>query len=245
MVKHARAEALPDGLDALRGKLALHEIMVIIEQTARWVHPETFALLPVWYPEFTRGMHVAAANWTLPRMRSNGAESRETNDRAQTALTKALGLRSGLRRNWTCCHIWGVDDPAFTRRNTIVRDPRFYSCVGNMVLLPTPLKAFTDAVPEVKGMIRLCARNMYGRTCGPDNLVECNLDAYAADQAYPASWPKIIGDAVPQGTMETTEGIRHDVKRRIDNIRSDLECAGPLYPRDSVRQTLAYWNIMI
>lgn len=41
----------------------------------------------------------------------------------------------------------------------MVQDHQFYSCVANMVLLPAPLKAFTDAMPEVKAMLRVCSRN--------------------------------------------------------------------------------------
>jgi len=65
-------------------------------------------------------------------------------------------------------------------------DRCFFSCVGNMVLLPTPLKAFTDAMPEVKNMMRICTRNLYGWQCDHPNLfaalgglqayLECMLD---------------------------------------------------------------------
>jgi hypothetical protein len=41
-------------------------------------------------------------------------------------------------------------------------DRRLFSCVASMVLLPTPLKAFTDTMPHVKVMLRICARNLYG-----------------------------------------------------------------------------------
>lgn len=37
-----------------------------------------------------------------------------------------------------------MDDASFQFSNVVVMDRRLFSCVGNMVLLPTPLKAFTD-----------------------------------------------------------------------------------------------------
>ncbi len=48
------AKIAADGLDAVRAELSLAEIMRLIERTARWVAPETFRLLPVWYPEHSR-----------------------------------------------------------------------------------------------------------------------------------------------------------------------------------------------
>jgi hypothetical protein len=43
-----------DGLDALRAEIGVDEIAALIERTARWVAPETFKLLPVWFPEHSR-----------------------------------------------------------------------------------------------------------------------------------------------------------------------------------------------
>jgi hypothetical protein len=153
---------LPDGLDALRNELSLAEILRLIERTARWVAPETFRRLPVWYPEHCRRGLFYKSNWAEPQLNRNRqtgvtVHKHEGNLYANKALTLALGLRSRDRPSWSCCHIWGVDDAAYASTNIIVQDPRFYSCVGNMVLLPTPLKAFTDVMPDVKSMLRACA----------------------------------------------------------------------------------------
>jgi len=51
------SDDLPDGLAALQAELPLAEVMRLIERTARWVDPETFRLLPIWYPEFARGAY--------------------------------------------------------------------------------------------------------------------------------------------------------------------------------------------
>lgn len=241
---------LSDGLTALGEVLSLADIMRLIEQTARWVDPETFRLLPVWFPEHARRAPLYKANWTAPLTNTNrqtgiSEEKREANVSAGKALTLALGLRSDDRPNWTCCHIWGIDDPLFQQANAVVQDPRFYSCVANMVLLPTPLKAFTDAMPEVKAMLRLCARALYGWQCDREELAATNaaLDAWGDWSAYPASWPRRVGDAPPPGVMPLNDAIRADARTRLARIRRDLVEAGPLYPRESVREALAYWRI--
>lgn len=144
---------LPDGLTALQQELSLAQIMTMIERTARWVDRETFALLPVWFPEYARGALRYRDNWSSPQtVARHGASEhrRETNEAANLALTMALGLRTTNRTNWSCCHIWSVDDPSFQAGNAVAKDHRFYSCVANMVLLPTPLKTFTDSMPLVK-----------------------------------------------------------------------------------------------
>ena len=163
-------EVLGDGLEILRKEFALVAIMEIIEKTARWVDPATFKLLPLWYPEYARGNDLYDRTWSehyknKSQQTGRVQDKREGNVQANKALTYALGLRSAERRNWSCCHIWGPDDPKFKDTNKVVKDHRFYSCVANMVLLPTPLKAFTDAMPDVKVMLRLCSANMYGWRC--------------------------------------------------------------------------------
>jgi len=134
---------IADGLDALRKEIGLREIASLIERTARWVSPDTFKLLPLWYPEYARRAFFYNANWSEPRMntsRTTGSSTHkfEGNIHANEALTLALGLRKNLRPYWSCCHIWGVDDASFQLSNVVVMDRRFFSCVGNMVLLPTP-----------------------------------------------------------------------------------------------------------
>ena len=67
-----------------------------------------------------------------------------------------------------------MDDARYQLSNVIVMDRRFFSCVGNMVLLPTPLKAFTDTMPEIKSMLRICARNLYGWQCDHESMSAIN-----------------------------------------------------------------------
>jgi hypothetical protein len=187
-------------------------------------------------------------NWAEPQLNRNrqtGAtiHKLEGNRYANKALTQALGLQSRERPNWSCCHIWGVDDAAYASTNVIVQDPRFYSCVANMVLLPTPLKAFTDVMPDVKAMLRACSFHLYGWRCDHGELAKIDLDAAAADESYPRSWPRKAGDPPPPGTVAMTDAIARAADRRLAAIRNDLEKAGPHYPREQVRSVLAYWGL--
>lgn len=241
---------LPDGLAALRAEMELGEVMRLIERTARWVDPETFRLLPVWYPEHARRAYFYKNNWSEPQLNRNRQtghteHKREGNVHANKALTCALGLRSDNRTNWSCCHIWGVDDPLYQEANAIVQDRRFFSCVANMVLLPTPLKAFTDTMPEVKAMLRICARHLYGWHCDHESLAEtiAVIDAWADWDAYPKSWPRAGAPARPLGVISLNQDIRRSAERRLDQIRKDLASAGSHYPRDGVKAALAYWKV--
>src|SRR3954454_5705283 len=116
-----------DGLDALRAEIGVAEIGSLIERTARWVAPETFRLLPVCFPEHSRRRHFYKANWSEPQMnksRTTGAAIHKTegNVYANQALTLALGMRKAMRPNWSCCHIWGVDDATYQRSNVVISD---------------------------------------------------------------------------------------------------------------------------
>lgn len=242
--------SLPEGTDALMAELSFSEVMRLIEHTARWVAPETFDFLPVWYPEHARQALFYKANWSEPQMNTNrqtgiSSHKSEGNVHANKALTLALGLRSDGRKGWSCCHLWGVDDQTYQQANVVVQDPRFFSCVANMVLLPTPLKAFTDIVPEVKTMLRICARNTYGWQCDHAEMrtVNAELDSWDDWKDYPQTWPRETRASLPIGTMPINPNIRESALRRWRRIQSDMEDAGPHYPRDSVRKVLSYWGL--
>lgn len=240
----------PDGLEALQTVISVKEIASLVEQTARWVDPETFKLLPVWFPEHARRSPYYKSNWSEPQMNrsrqtGNSTHKVEGNVYANKALTLALGLRKKLRPNWSCCHIWGIDDPKFQLSNVVVSDPRFFSCVGNMVLLPTPLKAFTDALPEIKTMLRICARNLYDWECDHKELRTTNeaLKLWKDWEAYPESWPRKPHEKLPLGVVKLNPAIKASADKRRASIRRDIEHAGQFYPQDEVRKVLKYWNI--
>ncbi|MFT3808899.1 MAG: hypothetical protein QM698_03205 [Micropepsaceae bacterium] len=240
-----------DGLETLRAEIGVREIASLIERTARWAAPETFRALPVWYPAYARGHHFYKENWSSPQMntkRRTGASTHkvEGNIYANQALTLALGWRKDSRPNWSCCHLWGVDDPKYQSVNSVVQDHRFYSCIANMVFLPTPLKAFTDTMPDLKAMLRVAARNLYGWECDHPDVVSANanLEAQFDWDDYPDSWPRTASDGKrPLGVVNFSEAINSAALNRLAAIRQELATAGPHYPRETVRNVLKYWNI--
>ncbi len=241
-----------DGLHELAKHQSLQAIMEVIEKTARWVNPDTFKYLPLWYPEYARGAPLYKVDWETRSTNTNkktlvSSEKFEGNTRGNTALTQALGLRSKQRPNWSCCHIWGLDDPKYQRGNLVVQDRRFYSCIANMVLLPSPLKAFTDVIPEVKMMLRVCAFQNYGWRCDHEAVSEEaeKVVAWSNWQDYPKTWPKPGQNSTPLGTMPFSDTIRRTADRRMDRIKSDLDNAGTAYPREAVKDALEFWKISL
>lgn len=239
---------MEDGLLVLKRHIDVRSIAGLIEQTARWVDPETFKLLPVWYPEFARRGPLYNADWSIRRQNTNRRSGDVTNKiegnvQANKALCEAMGITLRERPQWTCCHIWGVDDPSFVKANSVVQDHRFFSCIANMVLLPTPLKAFTDVMPEVKAMLRRVSGDLFGWSCDhPDLLPQAGGAFEPAD--YPESWRRASSGSIP-GIVPINDKIRAKVQKRKTAISRDLEKAGEFYPRETVRDALLYWNIQL
>ncbi|WP_252181139.1 hypothetical protein [Azospirillum sp. B4] len=222
----------------------------LIASTARWVHPDAFRAMPVWYPEHARGRTSYKADWAsvytnTSRQTGQTQDKVEANIQARKALLGALGLRNGMPKHWTVCHIWGVDDPGFQAPNTVITDPRFYSCTANMVLLPTPLKAFSDSVPEVKTMLRVCAFHLYGWVCQHPHVEEqaCQVASRQLPEGYPHDWPGPDRAVLPPGTAPFSIEVKRAIARRKASLRASLESPGANYPAVEVRQTLVYWNI--
>ena len=72
------------------------------------------------------------------------------------------------------------------------------------------------------------------------------IDHWGDWGAYPVSWPRGSGDGkLPPGVVPLNNDIRTDAVRRLARIRQDLKDAGQHYPRDQVREALAYWKVAI
>ena len=241
---------IPDGNDALRDDIPA--VVELIERTARWVNPETFRRLPVWYPHTARGRPLFDASWTRPYTNTRRAtgltvDKYEGNVAAIKALVAALGVASPKPKNWTVCHIWGYDDPSFAQQSSVVQDPRYFTCVANMLWLPTPLKGFTDTLPEIKAMLRVCAFHLYGWAC------EHRSVAAKAEQVrsgwtpvgYPKHWPSTERpELIPPGTAPFSDRVQREITKRKDRIKAEIENAGFLcYPRDQVLEVLKFWRI--
>jgi hypothetical protein len=88
---------------------------------------------------------------------------------------------------------------------------------------------------------------LYGWHCEDESMTEAIavIDAWRDWSVYPASWPRKPGDELPPGVMPLNDGIRSDAKARLTRIRHDVEHAGPHYPKEQVREALAYWRIEV
>jgi hypothetical protein len=246
----AGANVIPDGNDEIIAELPL--IVEIIARTARWVHPEAFRQLPVWSPWAARGLPVYDKTWcrrytNTKRTTKQTIEKVEGNIAAGGALIAALGVARPKPPNWTVCHIWGYDDPAYAKEGSIVRDRRYFSCVANMVWLPTPLKGFTDALPEVKTMLRTCAFYLYDWACEAEGVRDEaeSIRSGTIPSGYPQSWPcPDRPRLLPAGTAPFTPRVEDEIRKRKARIRAmladeSLSC----FPREEVQQVLKFWRI--
>ena len=235
---------VPDGLAEIERELPL--VMSMIARTARWVHPDTFKGLPIWCPDTARGMVRYDAAWSRPLVSAKGVTKVEENIRAGAALVEALGVQPPKPRNWTVCHIWGYDDDRFAGRSNVVQDPRYYSCIGNMTWLPTPLKGFTDAVPQIKECLRVCAFHLYGWACEHDDFREAAIKVRsgAIPEGYPSEWPTADRRILPPGTASFSDRVKLSIANRKAKIRRQLnDDSLTHYPCDAVRQVLTFWKV--
>ena len=168
---------------------------------------------------------------------------------AGKGLIAALGVARPKPANWTVCPIWGYDDPAFASQGSIVQDPRYFTCVANMVWLPTPLKVFTDALPEIKTMLRTCAFHLYGWACEHESVTEQakSIRAGMIPDGYPISWPTPDRPSIlPPGTAPFTPGILAEIRKRKATLKRMLaDTSLTHFPREEVRQVLAFWKVSL
>jgi hypothetical protein len=239
----AARNIIPDGLQEIANEMPI--IMKMIARTSRWVHPEVFKALPVWRPDTARTLPLYKADWTTPAM-NKGSLKIEGNVSAQSSLMSALGVVGKYPKNWTTCHIWGYDDAGFVGRSNIIQDRRYFSCVGNMVLLPTPLKGFTDAVPSIKRQLRVCAYHLYGWACEHKDVTAESAAVRSGEipNGYPEEWPTGNRSVLPPGTGPINDTIKKKIAARKKQIahliqRTDFH----EYPRDAVREVLDFWKI--
>jgi hypothetical protein len=227
-------------------------VLQVIARTAQWVNPETFRRMPVWTPWAARGKPLYSADWQ--RQYTNTRKSTqltsdkfEGNGSAARALVAALDVASPKPLNWTVCHIWGYDDPEFASAESVVKDPLYFTCLANMIWLPTPLKGFTDAVPQVKTILRTCAFYLYGWVCEHKSVAAqaATVRSGAIPTGYPEEWPAPGRlDLRPQGVAPFTRGVEEKIQRRkleIRNMLDDVKLTN--FPREDVRRVLETWKI--
>jgi|GEM_PF-414608 len=238
---------LPDGLAAFTESIAKRKLDLypLLNEVSYWVHPKTFQYMPIWYPEFARKVPLYQVNWTT-RQLNNGREKFEGNVHGRFSLLAALGQPDGADVKWTCCHIWGLNG---IEDNPVVKDHRFYSCVGNMLFLPTPFKALSDSVPAVKALLRVMAYNLYGWMCDHGAVREESVKLLAGTfpEGYLDHWPR-PGNASPspQNVAPFDESIQSAADIRILELRNSFrDSSKQMFPREKVGQAMDYWSSKI
>jgi hypothetical protein len=241
---------VPDGNEVLREDIPA--IVELIERTVRWVHPETFHALPVWAPHTARGKPLYDAAWGRPytntrKATGTTAKKFEGNVAALNSLVAALGVASPKPKNWTVCHIWGYDDLSFAQSSNVVQDPHYFSCVANMVWLPTSLKGFTDTLPEIKAMLRVCSFYLYDWVCEHASVAKqaAEIRSGLVPANYPKTWPSPERPRrLPPGTAPYTARVVREIEKRKQKLRADLANATYLHcPKDQVLEVLKFWKV--
>jgi len=182
-------------------------------------HPETFQQLPVWSPWAARGLRYDKT-WcrrypNTRRTTKQTSEKVEGNIAAGGALIAAPGVARPKPPNWTVCPIWGYDDPTYAKEGSIVRDRRYFSCVANIVWLPTPLEGFTDALPEVKTMLRTCAFYLYDWACEAEGVRDQAESIRRGTERSSQSWPcPNRPRLLPAGTAPFPPRVAVEIRKR-------------------------------
>ena len=115
-----------------------------------------------------------------------------------------------------------------------------------MVLLPTPLKGFTDAVPEIKRCLRVCAYYLYGWVCEHEDVAAeaALIRSGVIPDGYPDEWPTVDRTVLPPGTGPFNDVIKRKLtarKNQITHLLETPELQG--YPREAVREVLDFWKV--
>jgi hypothetical protein len=251
--RHAVADGffIPDGNDVLREDISA--VVELIERSARWANPVTFRRLLVWAPQTARGRPLYDASWSRRYTNTRQAtgvtaDKFEGNVAAMQALVAALAVASPKPKNWTVCHR-GYDDPSFAQPSAVVQDPRYFSCVANMVWLPTPLKGFTGTLPEIKAMLRVCAFHLYGWACEHPSVADQveKVRSGWVPEGYPKSWPPPERpNVMPPGTAPFLARIEREIVKRKQRIRVSVEDLRLVhYPREEVLDVLKFWGVQL
>jgi hypothetical protein len=115
-----------------------------------------------------------------------------------------------------------------------------------MVWLPTPLKGFTDCVPEIKSMLRTCCFYLYNWACEHDDVKEqaTKIRSGLIPSGYPNEWPAPGRSCLPPGTAPFTDPVKKAIEKRKTELRRMLTNESLAnFPRKEVMEVLESWKI--
>ena len=117
-----------------------------------------------------------------------------------------------------------------------------------MVWLPTPLKGFTDCVPEIKRMLRTCCFYLYGWACEHADVKDQAAEILTGSipHGYPNEWPAPGRSCLPPGTAPFNDRVKKAIQKRKNELRDMLTDESLVnFPRKDVRDVLESWKIQL
>lgn len=224
-----------DGNAVLRDSPSITKALIqIVAETSYWCDPELYKAMPIWYPEAARGNIQYNSEWEKPYLTREKAEKKEANQKAKMVMRILSG---GEISNWTCCHIWGYDDPKFRKVGSPTRTSEYYTCPANLILLPNALSSLTDSLTDLKECLRYHAAMLY-------NFKPPAVHLGSSPPAfYPEKWANNQTNILP-----ITKGVVENIIKRRNEILQDLKkfsVENKLFPWESVIECLKFHGIAV
>lgn len=148
-------------------------LSVLVAETGLWAHPEVHRRL-------VSETGAAAMFPYVRRSRPGQGESPgdivdgirlDSNNYANVAIKRTVGLTGGLADGFESCHIWPLT----------CYDPRYHTAVANLVLLPRAIAGLSDHDSEIQQALQYRAYELYG--WHPEDRPTPEKPAF-----YPAIW---------------------------------------------------------
>ena len=141
-------------------------LSTLVAETAIWANPNMHDGTP-WYPN-TRRCRTAQGE---KRGQILDGVKLDDNTYAYQAIKRAVGIPNNCLVGFEACHIWP---------NTCY-DPRYYTTIANLVLIPRAIAGVSDHDPEVQAVLQYRSYELYGWY--PEGLQCPSKPAF-----YPKAW---------------------------------------------------------
>lgn len=183
-------------------------LSTLVAETAIWANPNMHDGTP-WYPN-TR------------RCRTGQGEKRgqildgvklDDNTYANQAIKRAVGIPSNCLVGFEACHIWP---------NTCY-DPRYYTTIANLLLIPRAIAGLSNHDPEVQAVLQYRSYELYGWY--PEGLQCPSKPAF-----YPRTWR--APEAFNQVVLDAHNSRRNTVVSNSSN-ENNLEQSIKTIPQDT------------
>ncbi|WP_372050734.1 hypothetical protein PJ900_20430 [Tistrella mobilis] len=128
------------------------KLSALVASCTLWAHPRVFQerrkldLNGAWFPNTRRARKDEERGNVV-----NGIIL-DDNSKANAAIKKAVFGSGVIPERYSACHIWPKS----------CYDPRYHTCIANLVLLPAALASLTDHDPEVIACLKYRSFELYG-----------------------------------------------------------------------------------